>query len=231
MIEFTFGLDVTQGVHFYFQPKNVSRARIFGWEVSAFGEGKLGPVNFSTMLGYTYYYGVDMNDSSYGVNKRNANIGKFLSDAFTHFSIPTAKSDAGWDSVTAGMLRYRNPHTFKADFDFVFINKIHFGTSLQYYGYMTKIDKVFEIAIQNLRQVRKDNRNKGDFVWDLRAGYDINPNISLNFLVKNVMNSNYALRVAKPNAPRSYTVQLIVNFGKGNTITAKQNAAQRLANM
>lgn len=231
MIEFTFGLDLSHGVQFYFQPKNVSRARIFGWEVSAYGEGKIGPVDFTTMFGYTYYYGVDLNDTLYGANKRNNNIGTFLLDAFRHFSIPTAKSDGGWDSLTAGMLRYRNPHTFKMDFDFIFINKIHFGTSMQYYGYMTKIDKIFEIAIKDINKIRADSRNKGDFIWDLRAGYDINRNLSLNFLVKNVMNSNYAIRVAKPNAPRSYTVQLIVNFGGRTAATAQRNAAQRMAAM
>lgn len=230
MIEFTFDLDYSN-LSFYFQPRNVSRARIFGWEVSAYGEGKLGPVDFTTMFGYTYYYGVDLNDSAYHVNKRNNNVGTFISDAFTHFSIPTAKGDNAWDSLTAGMLRYRNPHTFKADFDFIFINKIHFGTSFQYYGYMTKIDKVFEVAIQNVKQVRREARNKGDFVWDLRLGYDINKNISLNFMVKNVMNSNYALRVAKPNVPRSYTVQMIVNFGGRSASTAKQEAAQRMSNI
>jgi hypothetical protein len=39
-----------------------------------------------------------------------------------------------------------------------------------------------------------------------------------------VLNSNYAIRIAKPDKPRSFTVQMIVNFGgtnkKVNTRTA-----------
>lgn len=233
MIEFKFNveLDTNYNTHLYFQSQNVARARIFGWELSAYGEGKIGPVDFTTMFGYTYFYGVDLNDTMYGAAKRNAKVGNFILDAFTHFSLPTAKSDHDWDSVTAGMLRYRNPHTFKADFDFIFINKIHLGTSFQYYSYMGQIDKVFGIFIPDINRLRRENRNKGDFIWDLRAGYDINRNVSLNFLVKNVMNSNYAIRVAKPDKPRSYTVQLVVNFGGSNSSTAAQNAAKRMAAM
>ena len=111
------------------------------------------------------------------------------------------------------MLKYRNPHTFKADFDFILYNRYHLGTSMQYYGYMTRIDKIFEIVISGINEQRLINRNKGDFVWDLRAGCDINKNISLNFIVKNVLNSNYALRIARPDKPRSFTVQMMVNFG------------------
>jgi hypothetical protein len=48
----------------YFQSKNVSRARIFGWETTLAGEGKIGPVDMSVLLGYTYFYGVDLNDTT-----------------------------------------------------------------------------------------------------------------------------------------------------------------------
>jgi hypothetical protein len=40
----------------------------------------------------------------------------------------------------------------------------------------------------------------------------ITRNISANFIVKNVMNSDFAVRIAKPNAPRSYTIQLNFRF-------------------
>jgi hypothetical protein len=96
-----------------------------------------------------------------GVDKRNRNIGTFLKDAFTHFALPTAKEEYTWDSLTAGMLKYRNPHTFKADFDFILYDRYHLGTSLQYYGYMTQIDKIFGIFISGIaeeREVQKETR-------------------------------------------------------------------------
>jgi outer membrane cobalamin receptor len=46
----------------------------------------------------------------------------------------------------------------------------------------------------------------------MRFGYDINRKISVNFLVKNIMNNDYAIRIAKPNPPRSYTIQLNCKF-------------------
>jgi iron complex outermembrane receptor protein len=209
MIEFQFGGTLPA----YFQSRNVSRARIFGWETSLAGEGKIGPVDMSVLLGYTYFYGVDLNDTTWGVDKRNNNVGTFIKDAFRHFALPTAKDDYTWDSLTAGMLKYRNPHTFKADFDFILYGKYHLGTSMQYYSYMTQIDKIFGVFISGIGEERIEKRNQGDFIWDLRAGYDINKNVSFNFLVKNVLNTNYALRISRPDKPRSFTVQLNVNFG------------------
>lgn len=217
MIEFTFGTKFENGsLYPYFQSQNVSKARVFGWELSTYGEGKIGPVDFTTMLGYTYFYGVDLNDTT--VTK---NVGDFLGDAFTHFVMPTPKSDPAnpaadyvvWDSLTQGMLKYRNPHTFKADFDFLVYDKYRIGTSVQYYSFMTRVDKIFEVFIKDTKKGRQERLNKGDVVWDLRAGYQFNKNIQLNFLVKNVLNTNYAIRIAKPDRPRSYTVQLTVNFG------------------
>lgn len=220
MIEFSFGTKFDNtGFYPYFQSQNVSKARIFGWEISAYGEGKIGPVDFTTLLGYTYFYGVDLNDTSV-----THNVSDFLKDAFTHFVIATPKSNpsdpaadyAVWDSLTRGQLKYRTPHQLKIDLDFILYNKYHIGTALQYYSYMTRVDRIFEVFIKDAKTYRQNRLNKGDVVWDLRAGYDFNQNISLNFLVKNVMNSNYSLRIAKPDKPRSYTVQLVVNFGGGS---------------
>lgn len=229
MIEFKFGTSFDgTSLYPYFQSQNVSKARIFGFETSIVGEGKMGPVDMSVMLGYTYFYGVDLNDTTWGANERNKNVGKFLGDAFTHFVLPTAKDDYTWDSLTAGMLKYRNPHTFKADFDFILYDKYHIGTSIQYYGYMTQIDKIFGVFIPGINQQRQDKRNKGDVIWDLRAGYEINKNVSFNFIVKNLLNTNYAIRIARPDKPRSFTVQMIVNFG-GKQNRAANDASARVS--
>lgn len=213
MIEFKFGSKFDEtGFYPFFQSQNVSRARIFGFETSLNGEGKIGPVDMTVNLGYTYFYGVDLNDTTWGANGRNKNVANFLGDAFKRFALPTAKDDYTWDSLTAGMLKYRNPHTFKADFDFIVYGKYHLGTSLQYYGYMTQIDKIFGVFIKGINAQRQEMRNKGDVIWDLRCGYDITRNVSLNFMVKNVLNTNYAIRISRPDKPRTFTVQMIVSF-------------------
>ncbi|MDB5283334.1 MAG: hypothetical protein JWO06_2409, partial [Bacteroidota bacterium] len=214
MIEFVFASRSLPGPPYFqpfFQSQNISKARIFGWELSLSGHGHLGPnVDVEALIGYTYFYGVNLNDTT-GPN--NNNVFTFIKNSFTHYVLPTAKNDFVWDSITAGMLKYRNPHQFKADLDFIFFKRYHLGTSIQYYSYMSQIDLVFGIQVPGITEYRQEHRNKGDFFWDLRTGCDFNRNISLNFIVKNVLNNYTVFRIARPDAPRSFTVQLVVNFG------------------
>jgi len=209
MIEFDFG--VNEQAQPYFKAENVSHARIFGWELEAAGEGHLTPdVDMELTTGYTYFYGVNVDDPT---NTTNNNFFSFIKNAFTHYVLKTEVSDNDWNNETAGMLKYRNPQQFKADLEFNMFKNYHLGTAVTYYGYMPTIDGIFSIAIAGLDQYRIDTRNKGSTAWDLRCGYDINRNIRMNFLVKNVLNSYTAVNAARPDAPRSYTVQLLLNFG------------------
>ena len=214
MVEFVFGVQsYPQPFLPYFQSQNISKARIFGWELTWYGEGKITPdVDVVTLLGYTYFYGVNLNDTT---NSYNNNVGTFLKNAFTHYVLKTAIDDYTWGKETEGMLKYRTPQQFKADIDFILYRKYHVGTAVQYYGYMTQVDPVFAIFIQGVDQYRMQTRNKGQATWDLRTGYEFNKNIQMNFLIKNVLNSYTVFRVARPDAPRSFTVQLMVNFGRG----------------
>ena len=209
MIEFDFG--VNEEAQPYFKAQNISHARIFGWDLEAEGEGHLTPdVDMVLTAGYTYFYGVNVDDS---LNKNNQNFFSFLRNAFTHYILKTEVSDDAWNNETEGMLKYRNPQQFKADIEFNMFKNYHVGTALTYHGHLTQIDGIFSIAIAGVDQYRMDTRNKGDAIWDLRCGYDINRNIRLNFLVKNVIGNYTVINVARPDAPRSYTVQLLLNFG------------------
>lgn len=198
MIEFS--LDSlawgTNGIESYFRSKNLTQARIMGWEFALVGEGKIGPVSLNFQGGYTYFYGLDLS------NKNAQPDAKFfLKETFENF--------AKTDSISRlPMLKYRNRHTFKFDLDMTLFDRGKIGTSVMYYSYMDNIDPAFEIAITHIKSWRQTREGKGDWVWDLRAGYQITRQFSLNFLVKNVLNRDYAIRVAHPNAPRSYTIQL-----------------------
>ena len=216
MVEFVFGIQDNPPAYNivpYFQSQNIAKARIFGWELTWYGEGHITPnVDMTALLGYTYFYGVNLNDTT---NLGNNNLGTFLKNSFTHFILKTAKDDYTWNKETAGMLKYRNPQQFKADIDFILYKKYHVGTSLQYYGYMTQVDQIFTVFIPGTEEYRQQTRNKGDVNWDLRAGYELNQNFQINFLVKNVLNHYSVIRIARPDPPRSFTVQLMVNFGRG----------------
>ncbi len=204
MIEFVFDsvdLQLGQPLQAFFRSKNITQARIMGWEFSLVGEGHLGKyVDMSIQGGYTYFYGLDLS-SPYA----KSDAGFFLKNTFTNF----VKTDS-MDRLP--MLKYRNRHQFKFDVDILFFKHLRIGSSVNYYSYMDNIDKVFSFAVNDLKTFRQSRLGKGDWVWDMRFGYDINRKVSVNFLVKNIMNNDYAIRIAKPNPPRSYTIQVNCKF-------------------
>jgi outer membrane cobalamin receptor len=204
MVEFQFGIDKIDGKLVpYFQSQNVARARIFGYETTLAGEGKIGPADISLLAGYTYFYGVDLNEDT----TLNKNIGKFLKQSFQYYYRPTKEEQL------FGMLKYRNRHMFKFDADVLLYQRFRFGTAIQFYSYMEKVDAVFEIFIKGLKEQRTATFQQPSVLWDLRGGVEITPNIGLNFIVKNVLNSRFEARPAKPYSPRSFTVQLMINLG------------------
>lgn len=201
MVEFTF--DVASdagGIYPFFQSRNVNKARVFGWEIEAVGEGKIGPVDLTVLAGYTYIYPVDLRDTATFFS-----VGSYLKRAFTTFYNPS-------EDEKTGMLKYRNRHLFKADIDALLFKKYRIGTSIRYYSFMDKVDPVFELLIQGLAQQRIDRYNRGDLILDMRAGVNLTPQMAVNFIVRNSLNSDYALRPAKPNQPRTFVVQYQLNF-------------------
>lgn len=197
-IEYAKYIDGT--VNGYFRSKNVSRARIFGWEFALVGEGTIGPVDLSFQGGYTYFLPVDLTKPA-----ASNDIGWLIKKAF--------QSYVKTDSLTqTALLSYRNRHTFKFDVDALLFKRVRLGTSVFYYSYMQNIAEVFNFAVPDLREARNSRNGKGDWQWDLRIGGVFTKNISANFIIKNVLNNDFAVRVAKPNPPRSYTIQLNFRF-------------------
>lgn len=183
----------------YFQSKNITKARIFGWELSCVGEGKIGKyIDATLQAGWTYFYPMSVLDTG---ETRSARY--LFEQTFTSFNRPDS-------SQQQNMLKYRNRHSFKADIDLLIWNRFRIGSSLIYYSYMDNVDGIFEYYLPGASTYRRVNYNRGDFIWDLRLGYDINRHISFNFIVKNVMNRDYQLRVSKSNQPRSFN--LTANF-------------------
>ena len=79
---------------------------------------------------------------------------------------------------------------------------------------MSQVDQVFMVLVPGIDEYRMQTRNRGQATWDLRTGYEFNKNIQLSFLVKNVTNKYTIFRIARPDPPRTFTVQLMVNFGR-----------------
>ncbi len=76
---------------------------------------------------------------------------------------------------------------------------------------MKEIDNVGVGALGVVRKFRATH-NKGDFVMDLRAGYNYKEKFTFMFICKNILNTEYTLRPALIEAPRNYTFQVGYNF-------------------
>lgn len=189
------------GIEALFKSMNVTKARIFGWELNAMGEGKIGKnLDLSFQGGYTYFYPRDMSDTAYS-NK----LSTFFNDAFrTAFRTDSADR--------THMLKYRQRHQFKFDVDAIVYKNYRLGASVLVYSYMDGVDPVFEAFIKGVQNYRRATLNKPDWALDLRTGYKINKHFDINFIIRNVTNNYYAIRIAKPNAPRTFTIQLNARF-------------------
>jgi iron complex outermembrane receptor protein len=202
MTEFTFGLYKPDSItvlqttnpdtinYFYnwvgFQAQNAEQAFIGGAEFSFNSMGKIGEVDLTTLLGYTYMYPISLNkDSLYKLS----------------FSDPSTN-----------MLKYRFNHMAKADIQATY-KAFSVGVSSRYNSYMRNIDRVFEdgvlgqellVGMANYRSVF----NKGVAVFDARFGYQINEAFKVNFIANNLFNKEYVSRPGDVQAPRNFILQM-----------------------
>jgi iron complex outermembrane receptor protein len=86
-----------------------------------------------------------------------------------------------------------------------------FGISAFYNSFMKEIDNVGVGALGVVSKFRATH-NKGDFVMDIRTGYNYKDKLTINLICKNVLNREYMLRPALIEAPRNFTFQVGYNF-------------------
>lgn len=210
MMEFTFGLYIPDSVttvsinpaawnyvgnYAGFQARNAEKARISGIELSFNSLGSIGPVQVTSLLGYTYMQPISLNKDS----------------------LYTATfSDSG--STT---LKYRFKHLAKADIELKW-KGVSLGFSMRYNSFMTNIDKAFEEGIPlvdgsivqilpGLKEYREKN-NKGSLVFDARLGYEFMKHYRVGLMVSNLFNKEYVSRPGDVQPPRTYMVQLQLKF-------------------
>lgn len=209
MMEFTFGFYLPDTIppslnpskpgyvkNWYgFKANNAEQAKITGIETSFNSIGKIGPIEVTTLLGYTYMEPMSLNtDSTY--------LKTF--------------SDSG-----STLLKYRFKHLAKGDIELGYKN-YSIGFSLRYNSFMSNIDALFEDGLKiiggdqidilpGLKEYREEN-NTGTTVMDLRCGYEINEKYRLGFIVNNIANLEYATRPGDIQAPRNFILQLQAKF-------------------
>ena len=177
-----------------FRATNAEKARITGLEFSFNSQGKIGEVELTSLLGYTYMNPISLNqDPTYRIS---------FSDS------------------TSNMLKYRFKHLIKLDIQASY-KKFSLGISLRYNSFMKNIDLMFEepiltdagqqFILPGLKEYRKNN-SRGALVFDSRFIYHITKEMKLNFIVNNLFNAEYVSRPADLQAPRNFLLQLQYAF-------------------
>jgi hypothetical protein len=117
------------------------------------------------------------------------------------------------------ILKYRFLHTFKGDIELQ-VYAFHIGFSAKYFSKIENLDK----AIEDFEKTTKAaggtiqpieymdyfySNNTGQWIFDFRAGYEINENHSVSVISSNVMNNSYSLRPLKAEPVRNVMVQYV----------------------
>ena len=177
-----------------FRATNAEKARITGLEFSFNSQGKIGEVELTSLLGYTYMNPISLNqDPTYRIS---------FSDS------------------TSNMLKYRFKHLVKMDIQATY-KKFSLGISLRYNSFMKNIDLMFEepiltdtgqqFILPGLKEYRKNN-SSGALVFDSRFIYHITKEMKLNLIINNLFNAEYVSRPADLQAPRNFLLQLQYAF-------------------
>ncbi len=187
MMEFTFGLygpfvPPTYGVGF--QSKNIGNTRIKGIDVSLLGSGKIGPIDVSMLLGYTYIDAIQ-----------------------TDFDLAR---DSAFNTTKNNLLKYRYKHTGKGDIELGY-KKISTGLSVRANSFMDNVDSYFEVFFPGVKEYRAKH-NQGDYIFDYRLSYQLHKNAKLSFIVNNMFNREVMGRPMDIQPPRVYAFQLTVKF-------------------
>lgn len=214
MMEFTFGYYQPDSIPISFNPadpgypanwygfraENAEHARIIGAELSINGTGNIGPVEITALLGYTYMNPILVNpDSAY---------------------IYGTQKNGGLSNPESNMLKYRFKHLAKGDVQLKYKN-FFLGFGGRYNSFMVNIDDSFENGVntlagqtqilKGLKEYREKN-NKGDFVFDIRAGYQINKYLQVHFIINNLLNQEYVTRPGDIQPPREFVLRVQANF-------------------
>lgn len=191
MMEFTLGQygdpvnDPFFGIGF--QSRNIGNTRIRGIDVSFVGQGKIGMIDMTVLMGYTY---IDPRQTDFDV-----------------------ELDSAKNTTKTNLLKYRYEHTGKADVEFGY-KKISTGISMRATSFMANIDSFFgenEYFFPGMRKYRMAH-NKGDAIFDFRIAWQVMKTAKVSFIVNNIFNREVMGRPADLQPPRVFAVQLGIRF-------------------
>lgn len=214
-IEYTFGFwgDGSNPSNFAgFRFMNTGESRVLGIDASFTGKVKIGKkLNITFITGYNYI------------------IPKSLSPDYV-YAEDTVYYDKEYSYNTTSLnpsrqiLKYRFLHNLKGDIEFNLANKISLGVSVKYFSKIENMDLViqdFEELTQDLSYIQNieymdfyNSRRNGNWIFDLRLSYSINPMHKLAVISANVANRTYSLRPLKIEQPRTIMLQYTYKLDK-----------------
>ncbi len=177
----------------FFQSQNVGNTRIRGWDVNSMGQWKGSGFELRYLIGYSY---IDPRFKDYD----STGFGKPIVDP----QLTLAQRNAANSSYKGNVLKYRNKHALKADFE---IHKygLFAGVNVNYLSEMLAIDKVFEAVIPGVAEFRK--LHKGYAVTNIRAGGTYK-NYTLTCALDNAFNTLYMQRPGILKTPRNFVMRV-----------------------
>ncbi len=183
MMEFTFGGSNPNAQIIGFQSINIGDTRITGVEMSVAGQGKIGDVTTSILMGYTY-----------------------SNPVFQEFTT----QDSLLSSADYNVLKYRFRHNAKLDLEGSY-KGFSVGVAMLYTSYMEAIDNVFNFVIPGVKAYRLEH-NQGALITNVRIRYQINEKFKISLLCNNLFNTEYMLRPGLLEAPRSVSFRFDATF-------------------
>ncbi|MFM7812910.1 MAG: TonB-dependent receptor plug domain-containing protein, partial [Flavobacteriales bacterium] len=194
-----------------FKSVNTGKARITGAEFSMMGEGKIRNIKIQFLGGYTYTLPISLTPSyTYGVAPNGAN---------PFINIPANYTYTSTSSDTANhILKYRLRHLVRTDIGFTY-RRWQLGFSTRYNSHMQNIDRAFEdlesnpIADFNPGIASwRNTHTSGDYVIDLRCGFEWKEGHRVMVIVNNLLNREYAIRPLAIEEPRFTMLQYVMKF-------------------
>ena len=204
-VEFTFGQWGPASADFSsfgFKSVNTGGARVSGYEFELAGKGKIGAVELSTLMGYTYTMPVSTTPDQVYATPPNPDS-TFPPATYTNTSF----------DATDNILKFRIQRLFRADLQAEY-KHFFVGGSVRYNSHVRNIDMAF-VSLDDLNGILDtgirewmETHKTGDTIVDARIGLSFLEKMRVAFIVNNLTNHTYSLRPLSIEAPRSMQVQL-----------------------
>ena len=185
---------------FFFQPLNLGRTRISGFEASLSGDMRIGRMPVRIVAGGTYNYAGDLTN-----DPAQDSLGVYLQNFFQSFG------DTRDSLVTAGsLLKYRDSGSVKVDVEWD-MGRFTAGFALNQQSFIDAVDWYFEELISGLVNYREQFTD-GSRRWDARLVYRAPKGQNFSLVVNNFTNAVVSTRPGIMGAPRHVMLKFDTTF-------------------